>query len=251
MKVVALYSMKGGVGKTTCAVNLAFLAAQEGYPTLLWDLEPQGASSFYFRIKAKLKGGCEALIGGKHGLGSFIKGSDFVYLDILPADFSCRNLDLLLEEYKKPARRLSKLLEPLHGQYAYIFLDCPPSGSLLAEALMEVADAVLVPLPLTPLSAENLLRHKKLMHGHGFDPRRLFPFMSMFDRRKALHRSLETQLREQFPELLETVIPYAAVVEHMAAERLPLGAFAEHTAVAGEYVKLWREIKQRLGELSL
>lgn len=246
MKIIASYSIKGGVGKTTCAVNLAFIAAQQGHPTLLWDLEPQGASSFYFRVKPKLKGGGKALLQGKGELNGLIKATDFEHLDILPADFSCRHMDLLLEDYKKPAQRLRKLLQPLADEYAYVILDCPPSTSLLAEAVLSASDAVLVPLTATPFSLENMARLKKFSRKQEIDPQRLLPFLSMLDRRKALQREIAMQLAEIYPELLTTAIPYAAVVERMAAERLPLGAFAARTAPARGYEKLWREIKQRL-----
>ncbi|MGR8935386.1 MAG: ParA family protein [Gammaproteobacteria bacterium] len=246
MQVIASYALKGGVGKTTCAVNLAFIAAQQSFPTLLWDLEPQGVSSYYFRIKPKIKGGGKALLGGKHRLNSLIKATDFPGLDLLPADFSIRNMDLLLEGFNKPSQRLRKLLQPLANEYAYVILDCPPSGSLLAEAVLAAADAVLVPLAPTPLSLENLARLKKLCRTRAFDPQRLLPFVSMLDRRKALHREVGKQLAEAYPEMLNTAIPYAPIVERMAVERLPLGAFATRTAVAKAFEKLWEEIRQRL-----
>lgn len=246
MKVIASYALKGGVGKTTCAVNVAYLAAQQGQPTLLWDLEPQGASSYYFRVKPKLKGGGEALLAGKRDLQSLIKATDFARLDILPADFSCRNMDLLLEGYKRPAQRLRKLLQPLVSEYAYIILDCPPSSSLLAEAVLASADAVLVPLAATPLSLENMARLKKFCRDQRCGPPLLLPFLSMVDRRKALHRTIMKQLADTYPELLATAIPYAAVVERMGVERMPLGAFAAHTSAADAYEKLWEEVKQRL-----
>lgn len=100
MKVLALYSIKGGVGKTSSAVNLAFIAARNGYRTLLWDLDPQGASSYYFRIKPRIKGGSKGLIAGKRELDDLIKGTDFEGLDLLPSDFSFRNLDLVLDTKK-------------------------------------------------------------------------------------------------------------------------------------------------------
>lgn len=247
MKVIASYTIKGGVGKTTSAVNLAYLAAQQGHPTLLWDLEPQGASSFYFRIKPKLKGGGEALISGKSELDGLIKATDFMHLDLLPADFSFRNMDLFLDEVKKPLQRLRKLLKPLAGEYAYVFLDCPPSSSRLAEAMLAASDAVLVPLPPTPLSLENLARLKKFIGEQDFDAQHLLPFLSMLDRRKALHREMAQRLAQEHADLLTTAIPYAPAVERMAVERLPLAAFAPRTPIARAYEALWREIKQRLG----
>ncbi|MGZ4960500.1 MAG: ParA family protein, partial [Methylomonas sp.] len=90
MNVLAVYSIKGGVGKTASAVNLAYTAARNGYRTLVWDLDPQGASSYYFRIKPKIKGGSKDLITGKRELEGLIKGTDFENLHLLPADFSFR-----------------------------------------------------------------------------------------------------------------------------------------------------------------
>jgi len=140
MTILAVYSIKGGVGKTSSAVNLAFIAAHSGLSTLVWDLDPQGASSYYFRIKPKIKGGSKNLVAGKYELDDLIKGTDFENLDLLPSDFSFRNLDLVLEAKKKPTQRLKKLLKPLTEDYDVIFLDCPPGISLLSEAVFEAAD---------------------------------------------------------------------------------------------------------------
>src|SRR5487761_335268 len=135
MKIYATYNIKGGVGKTTTAVNLAYLAAEAGLRTVLWDLDPQGAASFMFRVKPKVKGGGKALISGKRPLDDAIKGTDFDNLDLIPADFTYRNMDLLLDAGDprpsgKPARKLARLLAPLAADYDVVFLDCPPSVSL-------------------------------------------------------------------------------------------------------------------------
>ncbi len=130
MKILATYNIKGGVGKTAAAVNLAHRASVEGHRVLVWDLDPQGAATFYFRVKPKVKGGGEALVRGERELDRAIKGTDFANLDLVPADFSYRNLDLLLDDAKKPLGRLGKLLAPLKGDYDFVFLDCPPSISL-------------------------------------------------------------------------------------------------------------------------
>jgi len=97
VKILATYNIKGGVGKTATAVNLGYLAARDGYRVLLWDLDPQGAASFLFRIKPRVKGGGKALIRGTKALDAAIKGTDYDGLDLLPADFTYRNLDLLLD----------------------------------------------------------------------------------------------------------------------------------------------------------
>ena len=106
MKVFASYNIKGGVGKTATAVNLAYLAARDGYRVLLWDLDPQAAASYLFRIRPRVKGGGKALIEGTRSIDGAIKGTDFDNLDLLPADFTYRNLDLILDSAKKPTRKL-------------------------------------------------------------------------------------------------------------------------------------------------
>ena len=113
MKVVATYNIKGGVGKTSAAVNIAYFAARDGLRTLLWDLDPQGSATYLFRVKAKVKGGGNALVRGKRTLDDGIKGTDFDQLDLMPADFSYRNLDLDLDSTKRPTDRIRRLLAPL------------------------------------------------------------------------------------------------------------------------------------------
>ena len=113
MKIIASYNIKGGVGKTASAVNLSYLAAKSGYRTLVWDLDPQGAASFYFRVKPKVKGGYKSLLSHKRHMNKLIKATDYPRLDLIPADFSYRNLDLGLESSGRNGARLGKLLKPL------------------------------------------------------------------------------------------------------------------------------------------
>ncbi len=188
MKIYATYNIKGGVGKTTAAVNLAHLAAADGARTLLWDLDPQGAASFLFRIKPRVKGGGEALIRGTRTLDGAIKGTDFERLDLIPADFTYRNMDLLLDgAAKKPARKLARLLEPLAAEYDTVFLDCPPGISLVSENVMHAADVLLVPLIPTTLSVRTLNQLTDFVAGFNGDRPAVRAFFSMVDRRKRLH----------------------------------------------------------------
>ncbi|MDQ1541297.1 MAG: chromosome partitioning protein, partial [Actinomycetota bacterium] len=117
MKVIACYAIKGGVGKTSTAVNLAYLAAAEGHRTLLWDLDPQGAATFLFRVKPKVRGGADALVRRRRPLADAVKATDFDGLDLLPADFSYRNMDLSLDATKNPTQRIAALLKPLASDY--------------------------------------------------------------------------------------------------------------------------------------
>lgn len=153
MKVVATYAIKGGVGKTSAAVNLAHLAALDGRRTLLWDLDPQGSATYLFRVKPKVKGGGKALVTGTRALDDAVKGTDYEGLDLLPADFTYRHLDLELDALKKPTRRLRRLLEPLGADYDLVVLDCPPNVSLSSESIVHAADLLAVPLVPAALAA--------------------------------------------------------------------------------------------------
>ncbi|MGR9013157.1 MAG: ParA family protein [Gammaproteobacteria bacterium] len=245
MNVLAVYSIKGGVGKTSSAVNLAYTAARNGYRTLVWDLDPQGASSYYFRIKPKIKGGSKELIAGKRDLDDLIKGTDFENLDLLPSDFSFRNLDLVLDEKKKPTQQLKKLLKPLAEEYDFIFLDCPPNISLLSEAVFEAADVLLSPIIPTTLSLRTLEQLKKFIEDNGLSKLALIPFFSMADRRKKMHRDIMSSLSESYPDTLATAIPYASDIERMGLERMPLGGYIKKSQSLVAYDALWQEILTR------
>ncbi len=152
MRVLATYNIKGGVGKTSTAVNLAYLSARDGMRTLLWDLDPQGAATFLFRVKPRVKGGGKALVTRKRPLDAAIKATDFDGLDLLPADFSYRHMDLQLDDTKRRTRRLGQLLSSVADDYDIVFLDCPPSVSLVSENVLHAADVLLVPLIPATLS---------------------------------------------------------------------------------------------------
>jgi len=246
MNILALYSIKGGVGKTSSAVNLAFYAARNGYRTLVWDLDPQAASTYYFRIKPKIKGGSKELIAGKHELSDLIKGTDFENLDLLPADFSFRNLDLILDDKKKPTRQLRKLLKPLAEEYDFVFLDCPPNISLLSEAVFEAADVLLSPIIPTTLSLRTLEQLKGFIADNNLKNLTLIPFICMLDRRKKMQRDIVENMKNIHPEILATAIPYASDIERMGLERMPLGGFVKKSASTIAYNELWQEILARI-----
>lgn len=247
MKILATYNIKGGVGKTAAAVNLAHLAARGGARVLLWDLDPQGAATFYFRVKAKVKGGTKKLLQKGADAGERVRGTDFPGLDLLPADFSYRHMDIVLDGAKNPARRLARLLAPLEPEYDYAFLDCPPSISLVSEAVFGVAHALLVPIIPTTLSLRTLEQILAFRERAGLGGAlALLPFFSLVDRRKRLHREILEALPAERPELLRSHVPYAAEVERMGVRRQPLTAYAPRCASARAYEKLWEEILERI-----
>jgi chromosome partitioning protein len=245
-RVLATYNIKGGVGKTSAAVNLAYLAAREGFRTLLWDLDPQGASTYLFRIRPRVKGGARKLVRGKSDVDALIKGTDHDGLDLLPADFSYRHMDLALDATKRPTSRLARVLAPLAREYDYVFLDCPPSISLVSESVFEAADALLVPLIPATLSARTFEQLQQLVDGQAGAPR-VLAFFSMVEPRKRLHRDVMERLAVERPEMLRTAIPSAADVERMGVHRTVIAQFAPRSRAAGAYADLWREVRNRVG----
>jgi len=246
VKILATYNIKGGVGKTAAAVNLAHLAARGGARVLLWDLDPQGAATYYFRVKAKVKGGTKKLLKKGADAAERVRGTDFPGLDLLPADFSYRHMDIVLDQGKKPSRRLAKLLAPLGEEYDYAFLDCPPSISLVSEAVFGAADALLVPIIPTTLSLRTLEQIFAFREEEGLGKLAVLPFFSLVDRRKRLHRDILESLPAERPELLRAHVPYASDVERMGVRRQPLAAYAPRSTATRAYESLWEEIVKRV-----
>ncbi len=247
MRVVAAYNIKGGVGKTSAAVNLAFLGARDGYRTLIWDLDPQGGATFLFRVRPRVKGGVRTLVRRRSRLAAQVKSTDFDNLDLLPADFSYRNLDLALDQARRPTRRLAELVAPLSDHYDLLIMDCPPSASLVSEGVLRAADTLLVPLVPATLSLRTL---DQLTHfvGQVKPPRpRVLPFLSMVDRRRRLHRDLAAQLRGQLPHLARAEVPASSAVEQMGPRRAPVVTFAPRAPAAVAYRDLWQQVLE-LGE---
>lgn len=242
-RVLATYNIKGGVGKTSAAVNLSHLAARGGSRTLLWDLDPQGASTYLLRVQPKVRGGARKLLRRRSEAAALVKGSDYPGLDLLPADFSYRHMDLELEDFKRPTRRLARVLEPLRDQYDYIFLDCPPSISLVSESVFEAADALLVPIIPATLSSRTF----ETLVGVVQDGPQVLGFFSMVDTGKPLHREVMATLRRSHAaSMLGAAIPSSDEVELMGVQRDVVASFAPGSRAAVAYEALWWDVRRRL-----
>ncbi|MEM7408571.1 MAG: ParA family protein [Pseudomonadota bacterium] len=240
MQVLAVYSMKGGVGKTAAAINLAAEAAAEGHRVLLWDLDPQAASTFYLRVKPE-RGGARKVLRGRADLDALIKASDFDGLHLLPARFSFRNADSLLSEDRRPHARFKRLLTPLEAAYDLLIFDCAPGLSLMSECVLNASGVTLIPTIPTPLS----VRTVQLLARHLADSAVPQPFLfwSMVERRKQLHRAFIGESESLPFPILGTRIPYATHVEKMGVYRAPLRTFAARSDAGHAYAALWEEVR--------
>lgn len=247
MKVLASYSIKGGVGKTTAAANVAWLAAQEGQRVLLWDLDPQGGATWLFQVKAKVKGGGEALVSGDRKLADAIKETAFDNLDVLPSDESYRSLDLVLDGEKKATRTLDRMLDGLSKKYDLVVLDCAPSLSLVSENVVRAADLVLAPVMPSPLSVRTLDQLRDFIDDTKGKSPKLLAFLAMVDRRRRLHKDLVEELPGSRKDVATTVIPAASAVEQMGVRRAPIVQWQPNSDAGQAYAQLWQEARKRLG----
>jgi chromosome partitioning protein len=242
MRIIAVTNIKGGVGKTTTAVNLSYLCAASSGATLLWDLDPQGAATYTLQGDPLERATPKRLLSGKRQLPELILSTGYPNLDLLPADFSYRNFDVHLAERKRPTERLLRMSRSLREVYSVLFLDCAPGISLLSENVLHAADAIIVPLLPTPLSVRMLVQLQDFIASNGWTDLMLLPFFSMVDRRKSLHREIIAETRERFPTLLASEVPYSSEIERMSLRRAPIPAFAPRSAAAQIYSALWAEL---------
>ncbi|WP_439546159.1 ParA family protein [Sandarakinorhabdus sp.] len=237
-RILALFSAKGGVGKTALAVNLAHAAAtQSGRRTLLVDLDPQGAATWLLRVEPRDGAKARKRLGGGD-LTDLIQPTGFDNLDVLPADRSLRRLegDLAGQDSEK---WLKKALKPLEDHYDRVILDCPPGLTELADQMFRAADLILVPVVPSPLSARALAQLQSHLADEMRSPPPLMPVFSLADRRKSLHKAA-IALQPSWP-----VIPYASAIEAMAASRQPLLAGPSNPA-ARAIGSLWADVERRL-----
>ncbi len=243
MATIAVYSLKGGVGKTTLAVNLAWSAAvQSSRQTLLWDLDPQAASSFLVSDGTQKKDAAQAVFAKDVAPHKLITPTAIERLDLLAADTSLRGLDQLFFSLGK-RKRLSKLIETLEKTYDRIILDCPPGLTETSEQAMRAADIILVPVIPSPLSRralDDVVAYLDREHG-GHAP--ILPVFSMVDRRRLLHKQALLD-DPKWP-----VIPMASAVEQMSVRRMPVGAFAAGSPAGEAFASLWTGVERKLTRL--
>lgn len=244
MAVIAVYSLKGGVGKTSFAVNLAWASAQvSNRSTLLWDLDPQWAASYLLGHEPAAKGTAHKLFAESATSEDLILWTGIDKLDLLPADASLRSLDGYFAQLGKK-KRVARLTGDLAKAYDRIILDCPPGLTETSDQMMRAADVIVVPVIPSPLSTralDEVRAHLLARHG-GHVP--ILPVYSMVDRRRTMHLDA-LAANAKWP-----VIPMASAVERMGSERAPIGHFARSSAAAVAYEALWRGVERKIKSLA-
>jgi len=247
MIVVALYNLKGGVGKTASCVNFAYLAAKDGYKTLLWDIDPQGSTTFYYKVKPKDVQGIKKLISKDANLDSAILSTEYDNLEIIAADNSVKSFDIMVEEMKGQKNRLKSILKQLENEYDFVFIDCPPGFSALSENIFSAADVILMPIIPTTLSIRTYNMVKDYFKEKELDSTKLMCFFTMADRRKNMHNEI-MELLYKDKKFFQNYIPYLSEVEKMGIHRQPIEEYARSSYAAKCYHELWTEIKEGVVE---
>ncbi len=244
MSVIAIYSPKGGVGKSTIAVDLAWRwATQGGHETLLWDLDAQGGSTWLLGHEHDERMRAAGVFQRDGRPQTLIGATAYRQLSLLPADYSLRQLPVQLARLGQ-RRRLQTLTQFMARDFTRIVLDCPPMQNEVSDQIIAAADVLIVPLPPSPLSARALdLLRADLLRNHRHHPP-ILPVLSMYDSRRAFHRMAREGSMASFP-----VIPDSTDAEQIAVRRAPIGEFAKYSEAARALDRLWLAIEAKLGDM--
>lgn len=243
MKRIAFAHLKGGVGKTTTAVNIAVLAGKTGIKTLLVDLDAQGAASYILRIDPEDAAKAKSVARAKKEIVDHIYATDHPRLDILPGSFSLRKLPALLAEQKDGVNQVSSILKRVGKGYDLLVVDAPAGLNIESEAILRAVDLVVVPVIPAPLVVDSFHKINAFLSKHGGKRSpEIRGFYSMVDRRRKLHRETIEERGDVLEAIWNVEIPYSSVVEKMTDQRLPLSAIKRPGRALAAYRELWNRI---------
>jgi cellulose biosynthesis protein BcsQ len=241
LKTIALYNVKGGVGKTAAAVNLAYLSSRASFSTLLWDLDSQGASTYCLHKKG-IDLNLKDLIKGEGKIADYIIKTSYKNLFLIPSDFSLRHLDSYLIGQSKSKQKFKDALSSLRDKFDIIFLDCPPGISKLAENIFYSTDYILIPVIPSKLSIRSYRQIMNFIDRKGFRSNGVIPFFSMVDLRRRIHKDSMLDMKQSISNICKNFIPYLSDIEKMSENRKPVSVAKPASAAALAYQMLWEEI---------
>jgi chromosome partitioning protein len=256
-RVIAISNQKGGVGKTTTAINLGASLAAQGNRVLLVDADPQGNTTSGLGIEKidEMATLYETLVGSKPA-ESAVRPTAFKNLDILPSDKNLVGANIDLIDLEDREYRLRRAIEPVRGQYQYILIDCPPALDLLTVNALVAADSVLIPIQCEFFALEGIsqlmdtvdrvresLSHSLVVEGI---------LLTMYDDRTNLARQVAEDLKEFFSDqVFKTVIPRSIRLAEAPSYGKPIIAYDSRSRGAESYMELAREVvrnEQRNGQ---
>ncbi len=255
-RVIAIANQKGGVGKTTTAVNLATAMAACEKRVLLIDLDPQGNASTGLGVaeKSRFRNIYQVLIGGAPAAGAVVETA-VPGLSIIPADVNLSGAELELIDLPRREYRLRQNIEVLRGRYDYMLIDCPPALGLLTLNALVAADAVLVPLQAEFYALEGLAHLMRTIQRvkRALNPRLELQglVVTMYDSRNNLSELVAKDVRRHLgATVYETIIPRNVRVSEAPSHGKPILLYDMNCAGAQAYIRLAREVLQREEGLS-
>jgi len=247
--VYAIANQKGGVGKTTTAVNVAACIAEAGYPTLLVDVDPQGNATTGLG-QPRTAPGLYDVLGGEVGAAQAVRATDVPNLSLLASTPDLAGATMELPRLAGSEQRLRQALAPVRSAFAFVLLDCPPSlGPLTVNALV-AADRVIVPVQAEYYALEGLAG---LLDTLDLVQRELNPrltvagmLLTIHDARTKLAQDVEAEVRKHFPSLVfDTVIPRNVRLGEAPSYGRAVIHHDPHCAGAEAYFELAKEVAAR------
>jgi chromosome partitioning protein len=249
--IVSIANQKGGVGKTTTAINLAAALAMRGRRTLLIDMDPQSNSSMsYLDIRTIERSLYDVLADAQCPLSDVIVDSSLANLQVAPARIALAKLEAKLVGEMDAHFRLKDRLDPIRDNYEFVVIDCPPTLGLLTANALVASSHLLVPIQSSYFALEGtddlLETVEKVRARANPDLRLLGVLITMHDRRTAIARDIRNQIREVFGELVfDTVISKSVRLEESPAYKESIFTFAPDSTGATEYYRLCEEVIDR------